>query len=1128
MIGRPKTALLIAKLLVFALMLGCAPVVSPIRPPEPYKGPIAEQPSLTAGDYWVYERANATRVKTAALAAKIGFPLWIGKTWSYESEALLRGQSPETSKRLRAPTRIDCQTAGFKQITVTAGTFAAFECECQCTVLSGSYDSSCGQWTIWYAPEVKNIIKLKTESTATTMEFVEYKSSRPAPSATVPPQKTSAPLTTNFEPTPESTQRALLRGEIKEALASYESQAMDAEKKAEANVATRQNWRAASNAYAEASRSTSFLGQLQKSIVYGEKALEAGMKSKIPREQLNAILRLINAHASVRNFDKAKEWSDKGFEIIKEIPPNTNTRISWEGVLYSELGRNLERRGEYVKAIDPYPLAIRLYEDWLANLYVQEKRNEREIERARTSIVNNLNLLGYAYLRTGKLEQAMEQYEKAFQSIRNWGLAYAFEDDLYRNVGEIYFRQKNFANALESFKRALALAEQQKRPAAIRNASGRVGDVLSELRKPREAIPYFQKTIQHIEATRSLLESVENRQSYFEGAGGAYTQMIRALLDAGQQVEAFNFAERARSRVFLDILGSKVQLARNGTLMEHERALQARISILQAMMSSQDAEFSQTPELRKELAEAQQAYNEYLMKVRKENKEQASLMNVEPLTLRQVQDLLDPGVTMLEYFVVNNRIWVWVIERDRLQFVWTSITRSELVSKVTDLRDIIYQIGEKERFNTISQELHKLLVQSALPHISGKELIIVPHDVLHYLPFQALLSPDGRYLIEQYPFSYLSSASLLQFTKEKRRAGGEKLLAFGNPDLNDSKMSLQFAEIEAREIKSLYPQSVIYLEKEATEEKAKLLSPQNDIIHFASHAELNENDPLASAILLAKSDKEDGKLEVREIFGMDLKAGLVVLSACETGLGKLSSGDELVGLTRAFIYAGTPSVVASLWSVDDSSTAALMASFYRNLKTMSKVEALRQAQLQLIRGEVRSDLLARRGIGGVGRLGEVPAPNSQSPIPFLFPPLIPTSGRRLFWWARGNSGMISMGQLSNRSVDLNLLSVTQEYVNLVLAYTNSKTCNARDFVGLAFPCTSSRTLSVVSRLKVSSPQCTQTVAGIRSTRTYLPSIWKISSTSSSRHSWEWHTGQLNMVTSVSYNRPIHLRQARRW
>jgi CHAT domain-containing protein len=169
------------------------------------------------------------------------------------------------------------------------------------------------------------------------------------------------------------------------------------------------------------------------------------------------------------------------------------------------------------------------------------------------------------------------------------------------------------------------------------------------------------------------------------------------------------------------------------------------------------------------------------------------------------------------------------------------------------------------------------------------------------------------------------------------------------------------------------------LKKEATEEKSKTLSGDRDILHFATHAELKQDDPLSSAILLAKEYKEDGRLEVREIFGMNLKANLVVLSGCETGLGKLSTGDELVGLTRAFIYAGTPSVMASLWKVDDASTAHLMSNFYRNLKTMTKVEALRQAQLALIRGSGQSELLARRGVGGIGKLGETPKPALPAP-----------------------------------------------------------------------------------------------------------------------------------------------------
>jgi CHAT domain-containing protein len=554
------------------------------------------------------------------------------------------------------------------------------------------------------------------------------------------------------------------------------------------------------------------------------------------------------------------------------------------------------------------------------------------------------------------------------------------------------------------------LAESQRTSAAIGSASVRIGDIYRQTGRPAEAIPHYERAVQQIESTRSVLQSENYRQSFFEGGLSAYFSMIESLGESGKADDAFSFSERARSRSFLDLLGSKMQLSRvAGSLRDDETALQERVAAIKATLGGdggEDSEVSNRGALRKQLAEAETAYGNFLSRVRKENKEQASLMSVEPLTLKQVQELLEPGVAMLEYFVTNQSVMLWIVQKDKVASTSIPLRREQLLSQVTAYREAITELAEKEKFATLAQELYNILIQPALPHIKGKELLIIPHDVLHYLPFQALLAPNGKYLIEDYPINYLSSASLMQFTQEKRKARGEltkilaeggKVLTFGNPDLGDLAMALKFAGIEAKEIKSLYPQSTIYLEKEATEERAKALIGNSDIIHFASHAELNEDDPLASAIRLAKSDKEDGRLEVREIFGMDLKASLVVLSACETGLGKLSSGDELVGLTRAFIYAGTPSVVASLWNVEDSSTAQLMASFYKNLKTMTKVEALRQAQLNLIRGNVNSELLARRGIGGVGRLGEVPtAKPAEKP---LSPDSVSISTSHPFFWA---------------------------------------------------------------------------------------------------------------------------------
>ena len=142
-----------------------------------------------------------------------------------------------------------------------------------------------------------------------------------------------------------------------------------------------------------------------------------------------------------------------------------------------------------------------------------------------------------------------------------------------------------------------------------------------------------------------------------------------------------------------------------------------------------------------------------------------------------------------------------MVEKDKLQFVTVELPRESL-RLVKALRESIFTLGEKNKFDEASAVLYKQLIEPLLPHITGKELIIVPHDVLHYLPFQALVGPDGRYLIEKYPIYYLSSASLLQFVKEKRKAGGEKVLAFGNPDLGDPEKNLEYAELEAEEVKA--------------------------------------------------------------------------------------------------------------------------------------------------------------------------------------------------------------------------------------------------------------------------------------------------------------------------------------
>lgn len=199
--------------LLCSFTLSCAPTVMPVRPPENYRGPIAEGPILQAEDYWIYRRADGSRVKVGAgtLLSKVEFPLWMGRVWKYQSTASRIGH-PVTGHGTSA--EIECEAAAFKAVTVAAGSFEAFECKCRCTVrVTGVYDPDCGQWTVWYAPQAKNIVKIKTESTASSVELLEYKVSDKVQSRVPLKKRLSPGRTPRPRLLPTSVETATVRGE---------------------------------------------------------------------------------------------------------------------------------------------------------------------------------------------------------------------------------------------------------------------------------------------------------------------------------------------------------------------------------------------------------------------------------------------------------------------------------------------------------------------------------------------------------------------------------------------------------------------------------------------------------------------------------------------------------------------------------------------------------------------------------------------------------------------------------------------------------------------------------------------------------------------------------------------------
>lgn len=262
--------------------------------------------------------------------------------------------------------------------------------------------------------------------------------------------------------------------------------------------------------------------------------------------------------------------------------------------------------------------------------------------------------------------------------------------------------------------------------------------------------------------------------------------------------------------------------------------------------------------------------------------------------------------------------------------------------KVRNLKERAYQ-----NFQNFLEPFVTPLV-SSLPKgdlmTQEKDIIwLVPHKFLHYLPLHALKVGD-RFLIDRNPICYTPSASVMKYCHAKRKGKREKALI-----LADSLRDRLHTQEQAIAIKELFePQAELYIGQQATKDllKQKLEEAKADldILHLACHGNFEAQEGLKSSIDLAGGEK----LTAEEIFSLQMNADLVTLSSCESGINKNRPGDELMGLTRALIYAGTPSVVVSLWSVDQVSTSILMSRFYQKLKAgVNKAEALQQAQIEL-------------------------------------------------------------------------------------------------------------------------------------------------------------------------------------
>jgi CHAT domain-containing protein len=676
----------------------------------------------------------------------------------------------------------------------------------------------------------------------------------------------------------------------------------------------------------------SSLGDLERALQSHRQAMEIFRQTDDRKAEAWAHLRVALVYHLMGNPSSELEPLQAARDLFKTL----NDYEGMASVLFY-LGLVAETTGDY-------PQALGLYYQSLP------------YSRASHDVVNEIRTLG----EIGQIYTRLRDKENALKNVaEEIALSKVLADPqikapLLARIAINYVLLAQDNDAINFYKQALDLYRAMDDKAGAAEILAGIGAAQEFSGDLAQALKTYEESISLREAIRTAAR-VEELQTGIAGkSASTYQYAARLAMQLDQPVKAFDLSERARARSLLDQLGNIRIDPRKGAdsqLVAQEQALIAELNILQrqVMRSQSPNQKSATKELRDEVLRAQRQINSLqtryaalLIQLKATNSEYVSLRTIDPFPLRDIQGLLDKDTTLVSYFITMDRTQAFIISRDSFQAVSLKVSEQDLRVAITAFRGFS-NTGITDLQNL--KKLHEWLVKPLKPFLKTPVVRIIPHGVLHYLPFAAL-SDGQRFFSDEYQLSYLPSASILSFIQRKRKPDSSTLLSLSQSHVGGLPF-LTYADQMATEVAKLYHTKAVS-GSSATETELRRRAGENGIVFLAAHGRLNSISPLFSNIVLAPDNENDGLLEVHEVYGLDLKkTDLVVLSSCQTQLGKQSLGDDIVGLNRAFIYAGTPSVIASLWSVEEQSTSELMIDFFKNLKRgMSKTAALQAAQKQ--------------------------------------------------------------------------------------------------------------------------------------------------------------------------------------
>lgn len=603
---------------------------------------------------------------------------------------------------------------------------------------------------------------------------------------------------------------------------------------------------------------------------------------------------------------------------------------------------------------------------------------------------------------------AFSRAQAGFQAVDN-PLA---EAGVLSNIGKTYRQQQRYPEAIAAHTAERNLYAAIANRSGEAEALFHLANVESDRDNLKEAQAYIEEAIALVEDLRTNIASQDLRTSFFETVQSYYELYIDLLMrqhsqnpNADYAAQALHISERGRARSLLELLTEANADIRQGidpTLLNEEQQLQVRLQAIEEQLVAVKATAAQPDQYAPLEAEQQRLlaqYQQLQSRIRATSPKYAALNYPEPLTLDQIQSqVLDSETVLLQYALGDERSYLWVVTDTEL-YSYVLPGQQQLEAIARPFRDAILR---RRPVESSARQLADVILQPAAAQLQGTRLVVVGDGILQYIPFQALPYPGEQAftpLISRYEMVNLPSSSTLatlrQNQTESHSTSEPTLTILADPvfDITDPRVTvasppasqrppeqdwaiaqdsldqatrefnragwsrLPGTQEEAEAIAQLVPEAQrSLLSGFAATRSAVLENPdlaRSQIIHLATHGLLNSETPELSGLVLSLVDAtgqpQNGYVRLHDIFNLELQSQLVVLSACQTGLGQVVRGEGIIGLTRGFMYAGTPRVIVSLWNVDDTATAELMTRFYHNLlqQQLSPAAALRQAQLEL-------------------------------------------------------------------------------------------------------------------------------------------------------------------------------------